>query len=79
MAIVLGTILGVVARYGYVWFATGAVAHWEIDGSFLATVLGTRCRRFARLPLGVVGGVGARAPPTARVPSVADLHVGGFD
>ena len=41
MAIVLGTILGVVARYAYVWFAAGAVARWEVDGSLLATVLGT--------------------------------------
>lgn len=41
MAIVLGTILGVVARFGYVWFMTGSVARWEFDGAIVGTILGS--------------------------------------
>ncbi len=39
-AIVFGTILGVIARFGYVWFRTGSVARWEIDAAIVSTLLG---------------------------------------
>jgi hypothetical protein len=40
MAIVLGVIAGVVARFGYVWFLTGSVARWQIDTAIVSTILG---------------------------------------
>ena len=40
MAIVLGTIAGVVARFGYVWYMTGSIGRWEFDGAIVGTVLG---------------------------------------
>ena len=41
MAIVLGTIAGVIARFGYIWFQTGSVARWEIDAAIVSTILGS--------------------------------------
>jgi hypothetical protein len=35
MAIVLGVIAGVVARFGYVRFLTGSVALWQIDAAIV--------------------------------------------
>jgi uncharacterized MnhB-related membrane protein len=40
-AIVLGTILGVVARFGYIWMMTGSVARWEFNGAIVGTLLGS--------------------------------------
>ena len=40
MAIVLGVIAGVVAKFGYVWFLTGSVTRWEIDAAIVSTILG---------------------------------------
>jgi hypothetical protein len=41
MAIALGTILGVVARVGYIWFMTGSVARWQVDSAIAGTILGS--------------------------------------
>jgi hypothetical protein len=40
VAIVLGTILGVAARFGYLWFRTGSVARWEFDAAIVSTLIG---------------------------------------
>jgi uncharacterized MnhB-related membrane protein len=40
MAVVLGTILGVAARFAYVWFRTGSVARWEFDAAIVGTIVG---------------------------------------
>lgn len=41
MAIVLGTVLGVVARFGYVWATTGALARPDFDAAIVGTILGS--------------------------------------
>jgi hypothetical protein len=40
LAIVLGTLFGVAARFGYVWFRTGSLARWEFDAAIVGTILG---------------------------------------
>jgi uncharacterized MnhB-related membrane protein len=40
MAVVLGTVLGVIARFAYVWLSTGSVARWEIDAAIVGTIVG---------------------------------------
>jgi uncharacterized MnhB-related membrane protein len=41
MAIVLGTIFGVIARFGYVWIKAGSLARPEIDAAVVGTILGS--------------------------------------
>ena len=41
MAIVLGTIAGVIVRFGHLWVRTGSVTRWEFDEAIVATVLGS--------------------------------------
>jgi hypothetical protein len=40
LAIALGVIFGVIARFGYVWLRTGSVARWEFDAAIVSTILG---------------------------------------